>query len=97
PVVAALLVAVWFMLRPPGAGPFELGAAAFLAAYALTPAARLMAIGAGAVDHPDARKMHEAPTPKLGGVAIVAALFLVTGRRGLVEPEIQAIVIAALF
>ncbi len=96
PVVAALAVAVWFLLRPTSAGPLELAGAAFLAAYALTPAARLMALGAGALDHPDARKTHAAPTPKLGGVAIVTALILVVGRRALIDPEIQAIVIAAL-
>jgi len=96
PVVAALAVAVWFLLRPTSAGPLELAGAAFLAAYALTPAARLMALGAGALDHPDARKTHGVPTPKLGGVAIVAALILVVGRRALVDPQIQAIVVAAL-
>jgi UDP-GlcNAc:undecaprenyl-phosphate GlcNAc-1-phosphate transferase len=96
PVLAALAVAVWFLLRPTSAGPLELAGAAFLAAYALTPAARLMAIGAGALDHPDARKTHVAPTPKLGGVAIIAALILVVGRRALIDPEIQAIVVAAL-
>lgn len=96
PVLAALAIAVWFLLRPTSAGPLELAGAAFLAAYALTPAARLMAIGAGALDHPDARKKHVAPTPKLGGVAIVTAVILVVGRRALVDPEIQAIVVAAL-
>ena len=96
PVVAALAVALWFLLRPTSAGPLELAGAALLAAYALTPAARLMALGAGALDHPDARKMHAAPTPKLGGVAIIAALVLVLGRRALIDPEIQAIVVMAL-
>ena len=96
PVVALLTAAVWFLLRPPVAGPAEIAAAAFLAAYGLTPGARLMAIGAGALDHPEARKPHLIPTPRLGGVAVVAAFLLVLGRRALDDRELLAIALAAL-
>jgi len=96
PVVALLAVAVWFLLRPPAAGPVEIAAAAFLAAFGLTPAVRLVALGAGAVDHPDHRKAHAVPTPKLGGIAVIAAVILVTGRRVLNDPALLAITTAAL-
>ena len=96
PVVALLTAAVWFLLRPSAAGPAEIAAAAFLAAYGLTPGARLMAIGAGALDHPEARKPHLIPTPRLGGVAVVAAFLLVLGRRALDDRELLAIALAAL-
>lgn len=96
PVVALVAVAVWFMLRPPSAGPIEIAAAAFLAAFGLTPAVRLVALGAGALDHPDDRKAHAVPTPRLGGVAVITAVILVTGRRVLNDPALLAITMAAL-
>ena len=49
----------------------------FLAALALLSAGavRLM-ISVGVMDHPEGRKAHEAPTPKMGGVGIVLAYLL---------------------
>jgi UDP-GlcNAc:undecaprenyl-phosphate GlcNAc-1-phosphate transferase len=96
PVVALLAVAVWFVLRPPAAGPVEIAAAALVAAFGLTPAVRRAALGAGPRDHPPVRKAHAVPTPKLGGVAVIAAVILVTGRRVLNDPALLAITIAAL-
>ena len=96
PVVALLTAAIWFLLRPPAAVPAEIVAAAFLAAYGLTPGARLMAIGAGALDHPEERRSHFLPTPRLGGVAVIAAFLLVLGRRALDDRELLAIVLASL-
>ncbi|HEV8120908.1 MAG TPA: MraY family glycosyltransferase [Candidatus Polarisedimenticolia bacterium] len=95
-VAALLIAALWFLLRPPLTGAVEIGAAAFLAAYGLTPGMRLMALGAGALDHPEARKGHTIPTPKLGGVAVIAAFLLVIGRRALADHELLAIAAAAL-
>jgi UDP-GlcNAc:undecaprenyl-phosphate GlcNAc-1-phosphate transferase len=96
PVIALIAAGIWFLLRPPTGGPLEIGVAAFLIAYGLTPGVRLMALGAGALDHPDARKSHANPTPRLGGVAVVAAFIMVTGRRAIADPELLAIGIAAL-
>jgi len=96
PFVALLAVAIWFLVRLPWAGPVEITAAAFLAAYGLTPVARLIALGWGVVDNPDARKTHHTPTPKLGGVAVVAAFVLVAGRHVLADHEMLSIAICAL-
>ncbi len=55
---------------------------AFVAAgisFALTPLARRLALRVGAVDQPGPRKMHVQPTPRLGGLAVVAAVFIVAG------------------
>jgi UDP-GlcNAc:undecaprenyl-phosphate GlcNAc-1-phosphate transferase len=95
-VAALLSAALWFLLRPPVTGALEIGGAAFLAAYGLTPGVRLMALGAGALDHPEARKAHAAPTPRLGGVAVIASFLLVIGRRALADPELLSIAVAAL-
>jgi UDP-GlcNAc:undecaprenyl-phosphate GlcNAc-1-phosphate transferase len=96
PVLALVLAGVWFLVRPAATGPVEIAAAAFLVAFGLTPMVRLMAIGAGALDHPDERKAHPAPTPRLGGVAIIAAFILVTGRSVLKDPQLLSIGVAAL-
>jgi UDP-GlcNAc:undecaprenyl-phosphate GlcNAc-1-phosphate transferase len=48
-------------------------ASALLFAIGGTPVARRAAIALGMLDQPDARKLHKAPVPLLGGVAIYAA------------------------
>lgn len=96
PLLALFGAALWFLLRAPDAGSVEIAAAACLMAFGLTPAARLIALGLGAMDHPDARKLHREPTPRLGGVAVMAAFLLVSGRRALHDGELLAIVVAAL-
>jgi UDP-GlcNAc:undecaprenyl-phosphate GlcNAc-1-phosphate transferase len=42
----------------------------------LTPLVRRMALAAGAVDHPTARRVHTRQIPRLGGIAIVLGFFL---------------------
>ena len=43
--------------------------AAAVLSCALTPATRRLALAVGAIDHPGPRKVHEHPTPRLGGLA----------------------------
>lgn len=45
--------------------------------FSLTPLARRIALRVGAVDEPGPRKMHAQPTPRLGGLAVVASVSLV--------------------
>ena len=52
--------------------------AAALLSLGLTPLAKRLAVRLGAVDHPNERKVHKAPIPRLGGVAVIAAFGLVT-------------------
>jgi UDP-GlcNAc:undecaprenyl-phosphate GlcNAc-1-phosphate transferase len=51
-------------------------AVALVAASLLTPVIRDAAHGAGLLDEPEGRKVHETPIPRLGGVAIAAAFYL---------------------
>jgi UDP-GlcNAc:undecaprenyl-phosphate GlcNAc-1-phosphate transferase len=52
-------------------------ATALAASLLLTPFARLLALRLGAVDNPDGkRKLHKAPVPLLGGVAVYFAMVL---------------------
>lgn len=52
--------------------------AAALLSFSLTPLARRMAFAVGAIDLPNERKVHHAPVPRLGGVAVLAAIAAVT-------------------
>ncbi len=47
---------------------------AFLFALGLTPLARGLALRCGLVDYPARRKIHQRPTPLLGGLALFAAI-----------------------
>src|SRR6266542_419336 len=47
--------------------------------YFLTPVSRALAVKLGASDRPGPRKIHEAPIPRLGGLAVVSAMVLVLG------------------
>ncbi|HEX6140122.1 MAG TPA: MraY family glycosyltransferase [Candidatus Limnocylindria bacterium] len=49
---------------------------ALVAAYLLTPVVRDAAHGAGLLDEPEERKLHDKPIPRLGGVAIGGAFYL---------------------
>lgn len=48
-------------------------AIALAAAYVITPFVERLSVRLGAVDHPGERKVHDAPVPRLGGVAIYLA------------------------
>lgn len=96
PALALLAVAIYFLARPPAHGVLEAGSVAFLAAFGLTPFVRLLAERGGALDRPDDRKTHATATPRLGGVAVIAAFVLALGRRPLIDHELLAIAVAAL-
>src|SRR5205823_5252804 len=49
-------------------------AASALLSLALTPLVRRAALKLGVLDLPDQRKVHTTPVPRLGGVAVAAAL-----------------------
>ncbi len=68
--------------------------AAAVVAFALTPAARALALRLGAIDHPDARRIHVTPTPRFGGLAIAAAVLgvawaarVLPGPAALLDPK----------
>jgi UDP-GlcNAc:undecaprenyl-phosphate/decaprenyl-phosphate GlcNAc-1-phosphate transferase len=96
PALALAIVGLWMLARSAEPTALEMGIAAFLAAFGLTPVLRVLAFRAHALDHPDSRKTHPAPTPKLGGVAVIAAFILVLGHRPLRDHELLAIAICTL-
>jgi UDP-GlcNAc:undecaprenyl-phosphate GlcNAc-1-phosphate transferase len=75
----------------------------FLAALALLSAAAVRGmIGVGVLDHPEGRKAHEAPTPKMGGVGIVLAyllgiaiLYRFAGFARLADPYFRGMILSA--
>jgi UDP-GlcNAc:undecaprenyl-phosphate GlcNAc-1-phosphate transferase len=52
----------------------QLPIAAAFVSLLLTPLARRLALRAGAIDQPDARRIHRTPTPRYGGLAIAIAV-----------------------
>jgi UDP-GlcNAc:undecaprenyl-phosphate GlcNAc-1-phosphate transferase len=67
-----------------------------LLALVLVPYADRLARRVGAIDFPNERSLHEAPTPKLGGLAILVAV-LVTGLIWLPwDAETRAILVGAV-
>jgi UDP-GlcNAc:undecaprenyl-phosphate GlcNAc-1-phosphate transferase len=61
----------------PGLGAyFVVGAVAAVATFLLTPIVRVLSLKFGAVVSPDERRVHDVPTPTLGGVAMFGAFLL---------------------
>jgi UDP-GlcNAc:undecaprenyl-phosphate GlcNAc-1-phosphate transferase len=54
--------------------PFPLFLFSFAGAFLLSIPVRVLAIKIGAVDHPGGRHTHNAPTPRLGGLAVAGAM-----------------------
>jgi len=63
---------------------------AFSAAVILTAGVRRLAVAVGAMDVPDGqRKMHQQPTPRLGGTAVAAAFFAALFALPIVFPRME--------
>jgi len=78
-------------------------AVAFLGAgllvLVLTPLVRRFAVRAGVVDQPDSRRVHQVPTPRLGGIAMVVAflvMLLVAGHGIGLGAPLQGVVAGGL-
>ncbi|MGD9572965.1 MAG: glycosyltransferase family 4 protein [Thermoleophilia bacterium] len=70
--------------------------AAALVVLALTPPAMALARRVGALDHPSDRRIHREPTPRLGGLALLAG-FLVPVLAFLPEdPATRALIVGAV-
>lgn len=54
-----------------------LALAAAVVAFALTPAARALAVRLGAIDQPGPRRVHTEPVPRMGGLAMAVAVLAV--------------------
>lgn len=64
----------------------------FVIAWFLTPFVKRQAVRIGAFDHPDeARRVHQSPMPRLGGVAIFAAIALSWSGLALFDPSFLSI------
>ena len=61
--------------------------AAAALAFGFTPLVARVAVRVGAIDIPDARKVHDRPIPRLGGLAIVASIALVLGGAQLLSAD----------
>ena len=67
-----------------------LGALTAVLAYALTPLTARLARVLGAIDEPDPRRVNVAPVPRIGGLAIFAALLCAVAASPWLAPKLWA-------
>jgi len=70
-----LLSLTWFHFGPLGQG-IKIALASLLLTYAMMPMVIRLARRMGAVDHPDTRRVHRQPTPRIGGLAVFVSVNL---------------------
>jgi UDP-GlcNAc:undecaprenyl-phosphate GlcNAc-1-phosphate transferase len=71
-------------------------AAGVILCMALTPLVRKVAVRWGAIDQPGERKIHKQPIPRLGGVAVLAAVAIVVISALWLIPEIRPAIAGSL-
>jgi UDP-GlcNAc:undecaprenyl-phosphate GlcNAc-1-phosphate transferase len=62
----------------------------------LTPLTRKLAFRLGAVDKPDRRKVHDRPTPRFGGLAVVAGIVAALAINGIPDPSLTLLLVAGV-
>jgi UDP-GlcNAc:undecaprenyl-phosphate/decaprenyl-phosphate GlcNAc-1-phosphate transferase len=67
----------------------------WLVSLSLTPLAEFLAFKTGAVDWPDRRRIHNRPTPRLGGVAVFGGIVAALLANGIWDPQIALLMICA--
>jgi UDP-GlcNAc:undecaprenyl-phosphate GlcNAc-1-phosphate transferase len=67
----------------------------FLAACLLTPLCRVLALKFNVLDRPDWRKIHDQPTPLLGGVAVFVAFSLALSLNNVFLPGMKSLLLGA--
>jgi len=55
----------------------------------LTPCVMRLAVGLGAIDYPDARRVHSSPTPRFGGLAVFLSIVFGLGTSLLLDPSLR--------
>ena len=66
---------------------------AFVSAYFLTPFLRLLALKLNVLDRPNSRKIHDKPTPLLGGAAVYAAFTSAIFLNGIFLPGMKILLL----
>ncbi len=66
---------------------------ALILSLLLTPLVKKLGIKLGAMDIPDARKMHHSPIPRTGGLAIFVAAMATAGIAGLLKTSVSELMI----
>jgi UDP-GlcNAc:undecaprenyl-phosphate GlcNAc-1-phosphate transferase len=94
------LVLVFLILPPVRSLYFDAGLRwqyilvfSFLSAYFLSPVSRVMALKFRILDHPDWRKIHEQPTPLLGGGAVFVAFSSAILLNGIFLPGMKILLL----
>jgi UDP-GlcNAc:undecaprenyl-phosphate GlcNAc-1-phosphate transferase len=65
----------------------------FLLSYGFTHVVRMKALRRGVLDYPNERKIHQTPTPLLGGIAIYLAFLCAVAANFIVSKEVAGILV----
>jgi UDP-GlcNAc:undecaprenyl-phosphate GlcNAc-1-phosphate transferase len=94
-LAAAILDPVAVTLRDWAGRWFSILVVAALTAACLVPASAMLAVRAGALDLPDRRKVHDRPTPRLGGLAVFGGIVVSLALNGVPDPRMTLLLVAA--
>ncbi len=94
-LAAAVLDPVASAFREWGGRWFSILVVAMLTSACLVPASAMLAVRVGALDIPDRRKVHDRPTPRLGGLAVFAGIAVALALNGIPDPRITLLLVAA--
>jgi UDP-GlcNAc:undecaprenyl-phosphate GlcNAc-1-phosphate transferase len=66
-----------------------------LTSMCLTVPSAMLAVRVGALDLPDRRKVHDRPTPRLGGLAVFAGIAIALAINGVPQPRMTLLLVAS--
>jgi len=94
-VAAIFLAPPWLNMGALAQGA-KLVLASALLTYAVMPLVIHLAIRMGAVDHPEARRVHQTPTPRIGGLAVIFSVNVTLLLNFSYSTELKAVCVSAL-
>ncbi len=100
PRLAGFVAGIFFALPWLDMGTLAQGArlifASALLTYAAMPLVIHLAIRMGAVDHPEARRVHQTPTPRIGGLAVIFSVNITLLLNFSYSAELKGVCVSAL-
>ncbi len=94
--VAGILLALPWLNMGALAQGAKLGLSSTLLTYAVMPLVIRLAIHMDAVDRPEARRVHQSPTPRIGGLAVIFSVNVTLLLNFSYSDELKAVCVSAL-
>jgi len=98
--LTGFIAGIFLALPWPHISPFVQGMkiafSSTLLTYAVMPLMIHLAIRMGAVDHPEARRVHQTPTPRIGGLAVIFSVNITLLLNFSYSVELKAVCVSGL-